>query len=105
MVIEIPNDLHAGVGDRVEVSLPEGVLLRVSALIYLLPIIALLAGAFFGGLAGKALQINSPLTSIIGGVILMALAFYGVIIFDRTRKSGTAYHPRMTRILSRVTGN
>jgi sigma-E factor negative regulatory protein RseC len=100
MVIEVPNNLHAGVGDQVEVSVPEGTLLKLSALIYFLPIAALLAGAFLGALIGEGLGINSSLTAIILGGGFMAISFYGLILFDRKKRKGNASYPRMTRIVS-----
>ena len=99
MLIEVPNDLKAGVGDEVEVSVPEGTLLKLSALVYMLPIMALLAGAFLGTSLGKTLHMNTSLAAIVGGVIFLGIAFYGLMVFDRTRKADNRYSPRMTRIL------
>lgn len=99
MVIEVPNDLKAGVGDEVEVSVPEGTLLKLSALIYLLPVIALLVGAFFGAMIGETLHMNASLTAIILGGVFMAIAFYGLILYDRKKRKGNASYPRMTKVL------
>ena len=99
MVIEVPNDLQAGVGDEVEVSMPEGTLLRLSALIYMLPVIALLVGAFFGAVLGEALQTNTSLTAIVLGGGFMAVSFYGLILYDRKKRKGNGYCPRMTKVL------
>ena len=85
MLIEVPNDLKAGVGDEVEV--------------YMLPIMALLAGAFLGTSIGKTLHMNTSLAAIVGGVIFLGIAFYGLMVFDRTRKADNRYSPRMTRVL------
>ena len=103
MLIEVPNDLQAGVGDQVEVSVPEGTLLKLSALIYLLPVLLLLIGAFLGSLLGDALQMNSSLTAIILGGGFMGISFYGLILFDRKKRKGNKYYPRMTRILTQIT--
>jgi len=46
MLVEVSNDLQAKVGDYVEISVPEGTLLKLSVLVYLFPIIALMTGAF-----------------------------------------------------------
>jgi sigma-E factor negative regulatory protein RseC len=103
MLIEVPNDLQAGVGDHVEVSVPEGTLLKLSAIVYLLPVMALLAGAFLGSLLGNALKMNSSLTAIILGGGFMAIAFFCLILIDRKKKAGNRYYPRMTRILVNAT--
>ena len=100
MLIEVNNDLNAGAGDLVEVSVPEGTVLKLSVLIYLVPVIALLIGAFTGGLIAKPLEMNSPLTSIIMGGLLMGIVYYGLKRFEKAKRSGdNQYYPRMTRII------
>lgn len=43
------NKAHAKVGDEVQVSLPDGVLLRGTMKMYVVPLILLLVGGIFGG--------------------------------------------------------
>lgn len=45
----VDNRIHAGVGDEVIVSVPEGVVLRGISLVYLLPLVMLFAGAALAG--------------------------------------------------------
>ncbi len=50
---KVCNDAGAGVGDEVQVSIPDGALLRGAVKMYLLPLVLLLAGGIGGvGLAG-----------------------------------------------------
>ena len=52
---KVRNDISAKVGDEIQVSIPDGVLLRGAIKMYVLPLILLLAGGFAGvGLAGEA---------------------------------------------------
>jgi sigma-E factor negative regulatory protein RseC len=103
MLVEVDNDLQAKVGDHVEISVPEGTLLKISALVYLFPIIALIIGAFLGDfLAKHLLQTNSSWIAIIVGFIFLGIVFFGLKIFERTKRSGDSYYPRMTRILTNV---
>lgn len=52
---KVKNVANANVGDEVRVTLPEGVLLRSSILMYLVPLVLLLGGAMSGVLwAGEA---------------------------------------------------
>jgi len=102
MLVEVDNDLKAKVGDHVEISVPEGTLLKISALVYLFPIVALIIGAFLGDFLAKHLQTDSSRTSIIVGFIFLGISFFGLKIFERTKRSGDSYYPRMTRILTNV---
>lgn len=45
---KVQNDANASVGDEVQITLPEGVLLRSSVLIYVLPLCLLLGGGMLG---------------------------------------------------------
>jgi sigma-E factor negative regulatory protein RseC len=99
MVIEMINELDAKEGDMVEISVPEGSLLKLSLLVYLIPVLALIAGAYAGGLWAQSSHTQSPLASILGGAFAMALAFYLLKRLDRVAQVKRKYQPRMTRIL------
>ena len=100
MLVEVANDLKAAVGDSVEISVPEGTLLKLSVLIYLFPIIALMVGAFLGNFLAESFHINQSLSAVTGGGILLIIAFCGLKFYERTKKSGEGHSPRMTRILT-----
>ena len=51
----VRNDARARVGDEVQVSLPDGMLLRGAVLMYVMPLLLLLIGGISGaGLAGES---------------------------------------------------
>ena len=99
MLIEVANRLHAREGDYVELSVPAKSLMKLSLLVYLLPVVALIIGAYFGGLWADFFHISSTLASILGGCIVMGTTFFGLKWFDRTLENRVQYHPRITRIL------
>ena len=99
MLIEVTNELHAGVGDYVELSVPAKSLMKLSLMVYLLPVVALIIGAYFGGLWAGFFNISSTVASILGGCIAMGITFFGLKWFDSTVERRDQYHPRVTRIL------
>lgn len=99
MLIEIANDLQAKVGDHVEFSLKESSLVKLSLLVFFLPIVALVVGAYAGGLLADFFNIESTLPSILGGALAMGITFLALRRLERTAKDKAEYHPRMTRIL------
>ena len=98
-LIEVPNDLQAEVGDRVEVSMPENSLMKISLLVYLFPVIALIVGACMGQSWAEVFNMPSSLASVVGGGFAMACAFWVLRWFERSGRVKDEYHPRMTRIL------
>ncbi|MBN2059147.1 MAG: SoxR reducing system RseC family protein [Deltaproteobacteria bacterium] len=100
ILVEVSNDLHAAKGDTVEVSMPEGAILKISALVYIFPIMALMVGAFLGGLLSGPIRTDQSLTAVVGGGIFMVMAFYVLKRFEQTKRSGNnSIYPRMTRIM------
>jgi len=101
MVVEVANDLGAGKGDHVELSVPSGAFLKLSLLIYVLPAVALIAGAFAGGAFAGVLHVPLSLASVVGGFLVMGVTFYALKRFDRSLRAKSEFRLKMTRILLR----
>ena len=100
---EVKNDLHAKVGDHVELSMPAPSLFKMGMLVYLFPVLALIVGAGIGNLCAGYLEIDANLASILGGIAALGISFGVLRIIDRSVRSKADYSPRMTRIIQRPT--
>ncbi len=100
ILIEVANDLQAKIGDLVEISMPENSLLQLSMLVYLLPIIALIAGALVGENMAGHLNTDPNLTAVFSGGAAMALVFIILRWLDHSTDFREKYYPRMTRIIT-----
>ena len=101
MLIEVTNDIQAKEGDQVEITLPTRSLLKLSLLVYLMPIVLLILGAYIGGEWAQSSHRDPTLPSVIGGMGAMVLSFLILKGFDRKLRGKRKYSPRMLRILSR----
>ena len=99
ILIEVANDLEAKVGDHVEISVSTGSLLKLSLLVYFVPIVALVIGASAGSLWAQSFGVGSTLASIVGGGFLMGITFFILRKIDRAARDKGRYYPLMTRIL------
>jgi sigma-E factor negative regulatory protein RseC len=100
MVVEVENNLGGGPGDQVEIMVPTGSFIKISLMVYMLPVLAFMFGAFMGdNLAGK-LSLNPSLAAILGGTGLMVILFYLLKRLDKVIGSKKRYRPRLTRIIS-----
>ena len=99
MLIEVPNDLQANVGDHIEISVPAGSLLKLSVLVYLLPVGALILGAYAGGIWAQSFRAESTLAPILCGFLAMGACFYILKRLDRAAQAKCEYQPHMRRIL------
>ncbi|MDY0221191.1 MAG: SoxR reducing system RseC family protein [Desulfobacterium sp.] len=82
MTIKVNNTINAGKGDRVIIGFKTAPLLKMSFMLYIFPIILLIAGAAAGEAFAPRFKMDPSLTSVIAGIISFALAF-GII-----RKTG-----------------
>jgi len=103
MVVDVNNDLQAKVGDLVEISVPTRSFLRISLLVYFLPVLALIFGAYVGGAWAASLRLPSTLVSVLGGGLAMAFSFAILRRIDRAAQCRAEFSPRMTRILVNAT--
>jgi len=99
MIVEVINRLNAKEGDRVEISVPEGTFLKLSLLVYISPVIALMTGAFLGNYLATLSGINPSAAAAVTGALFLVIAFIGLKIFENKKKAGDRYYPRMTRII------
>jgi sigma-E factor negative regulatory protein RseC len=100
MLIEVSNDLHAKEGDCVEISVPEGTVLKLSLLIYIMPIVALIFGAFLGAAIAPPLQVNATAASILGGGCSMGMVYVVLRQLNKKAESSNRYFPQMIRIVA-----
>lgn len=77
---KVRNEVSAKVGDEIQVSIPDGVLLRGALKMYILPLILLLAGGIAGvGLSGEtalrdAYAVAGAATGLLLGFIMARLS-------------------------------
>ena len=88
----------AKVDDRIEISVPARSLVKLSLLVYLMPIIGLLIGAYAGGAWASFFGIGSTPGSILGAVFGLGITFYFLKRFERSTQFKEKYAIRMTKI-------
>jgi len=94
MRVEVNNELHAKEGDAVEVSMRARSVAKMASVVYLGPVLSLIAGALIGDAVG-----GSPLAPVVGGGVLLAASLLALKRLDRLARSRPEYHPHMTRII------
>jgi sigma-E factor negative regulatory protein RseC len=100
MRVQLENDLHVKIGDQVELSVPEGSIVKVSMFVYLFPIIALMIGAFIGAALGEIFRVNQSISAALTGGVALCIVFFALKRFEKTEKFKMKYQTRMTRIIS-----
>ncbi len=84
------------VGDYVDVSLPNEQFLKATAVAYLIPLIGLVIGLVLGNYIPKYFGIEaSDITTLVGGVIGLALSMLGLGLSERLRKKPAVWEPHI----------
>ncbi|MEJ5357294.1 MAG: SoxR reducing system RseC family protein [Desulfobacterales bacterium] len=104
MVLSAENPLRAGVGDEVEISYRAAGRTRAVALLYLLPLGALLAGAVLG--QASAFLRDPDLSAAVGGLTATGACFLLLRLYSRRRlESNPALRPVIVGILKTAAGD
>lgn len=95
--ITVLNPVKARPGDNVEIELPGHTELKVSLLIWAVPLAGLIAGAVAGS---RWLPLDSDLATLIGAAAGLVLAFSLVVACDRRSAGNTRLVPRIVKVVN-----
>lgn len=100
--VEAINLVSATEGDRVELSCQSGPLLRVIFLLYLFPVLCMLAAAVMGHVLASWLGTDPSVSAASLAVAALAAALLVARAVTRRAVNREVYRPRVTRILSKA---
>ena len=98
--VEVINTVGAKAGDRIQISMETGALLKATFLLYIFPIICMLIGGGAGHLIGLQLPVNPSIISAGFAICAFVLAMAFVRMRAGKMASKTQYRPKITRIIS-----
>ena len=96
----VANPVGAQAGDLVKIRLSTANLFTGAAILYLLPVIGLLFGAFAGGWASTMFELAEIYASIAGAVVGLAGGYLSVIALDRSKAVRRKIMPTITSIVT-----
>jgi sigma-E factor negative regulatory protein RseC len=100
MEVKVLNPAGAREGDRIVLSFETSSLLKATFLIYVFPIVFLIAGAALGQMLASLMAFNPSALSVLLGFAFFFTALF--IIKARANKMAkkNAYQPKITKILT-----
>ena len=100
MQVQALNPVGAREGDRVKISFSTGSLLKASFLLYVFPILCLIAGALCGQrLTASFPGLGESALSVISGLLAFGLSFVVVRSVSNKMAGKADYQPKVIRIL------
>ena len=104
MESRVANPVSAKAGDLVKVHLSSANLFTGAAILYLLPVLGLLLGAFTGIWAAAAFGLTEIFGSIGGAMIGLGIGYAAVIALDRSPSIRRRIMPTITTIVTPKVG-
>ncbi len=101
MKTTVINPVGARPGDMVTLNVSTSSLLKGLVLIYLFPVIGLMAGAIMGSNMAQVMSMSQTGSAILFGGAGLVLGFVSVILISRLMASNDAYKPVIVRIVSK----
>lgn len=98
-VVNLPNPLHAKIGDRVEVSANSSRVVRLTLLLYVVPLIFFLVGTILGILLLQDRVESFELYSFLLGAVFFGLSVIILRVIDRRYGSTNSTQLEITKIL------
>lgn len=97
MLMEVDNSQGARVGDKVKIETPPGKALKISFMLFIIPLIGLFAGIFSGYLLAMWLGLKSLWQAGLG-ILFFLLGFLVVRWYDKKAQKGESFRSRIVQI-------
>jgi len=101
MEVEVVNAANAKIGDRIVLYFETSSLLKAAFLLYVFPVLCMLAGAASGHWASLRFSVNPSLGSAAAGFLCLALSFMLVKIRSDKLAQKSNFRPKIVRILKK----
>jgi sigma-E factor negative regulatory protein RseC len=98
MEVEAINTADARVGDRIVLNIRTASLLKATFMLYVFPILAMIAGAVLGQAVAVMRGANPSGLSALFGFLFFGLAFVAIRIVGRRLSTNASYQPEIIKI-------
>lgn len=99
--VEAINDAGARVGDRIQLSVGSGALLKATFLLYMFPVLCMLAGGILGSWIAPVFEANPSAVAAIAALLCLGMSLLIVRAAGEHLGAKEAYRPRIVRIIGR----
>jgi sigma-E factor negative regulatory protein RseC len=99
--VEAINDAGARIGDRIQLSISSGALLKATFLLYIFPVLCMLAGGILGNWIAPSFQTSPSGVAAVSALFCLGISLLIVRAGGQRLGGKEAYHPRIIRIIGR----
>jgi len=100
MEAEALNTANGQEGDRVRIKIPSKSLWKISFILYMIPVIFLIAGIILGMKLAQNYSMEPELGALLLGVAGCILSFFPIKLFAKQVRKNKEYTPEIVKILT-----
>jgi sigma-E factor negative regulatory protein RseC len=100
--VEAINEVGAKAGDRIQLAINTGSLLKATFLLYIFPVLCMLVGGIAGHAIALRFQWDTSLFAALAAMACLAVAMLVVRFGGNRMANKAAYRPRIIRIINRA---
>lgn len=104
IIVEVDNNIGAKVGDYVEVNMDSVNVIKAAAIVYIVPLIALLGGTIVSYVIFNFIDIgmNKEVLSGFIGIVLTIISYLLIKSKDRKFRESRNYIPIITKVINTI---
>ncbi|MDU2149497.1 MAG: SoxR reducing system RseC family protein [Paeniclostridium sordellii] len=104
IIVEVDNNIGAKVGDYVEVNMDSVNVIKAAAIVYIVPLIALLGGTImsYGIFNFIDIGMNKEVLSGFVGIVLTIISYLLIKSKDRKFRESRNYIPIITKVINTI---
>ena len=96
MEVEVENSINANIGDLVVISVKNSSLLKLSFLLYVFPIIAMMIGAYLGNDL-NLFSLGASVSSVLMSIFFFLSSFFLIRLRGKSMAKKSEYKPKIIR--------
>jgi sigma-E factor negative regulatory protein RseC len=99
LMVDAINNINAKEGERVLLNIDSSSAIKLTFIVYMLPVIMLLAGSIAGIQIGNNISFDPELLAVLLGLGGFILSFFGIIIYGKKQKDNKDYMPVLIKVI------
>jgi len=93
------NPVNAAPGQKVKFTMIQDNMLKISFMIFILPLLCLFTGLYAGSLVSSIYKISATGAMTIGGVLMVGLAIAFIFFYDKNYKLNKSNFPQIIEVI------
>lgn len=93
------NSINAGIGQKVKFIMIQDNMIRISFMLFILPLLSIFAGLYTGSIAALNFHFNETALMTIGAFLFLSVAIVIIYFYDKRYKRNKSNFPQVIEVI------